>query len=78
MSIDTFTTAALVDQFNAVLAGGKIQDSVEIERETFGFEIYNNQQRHYLLLSADVQQPRALLSPEKLRRGSENGRQPTY
>ncbi|MCI0711986.1 MAG: NFACT family protein [Chloroflexi bacterium] len=69
MSIDTFTTAALVDQFNAVLAGGKIQDTVEIERETFGFEIYNNQERHYLLLSADIQQPRALLSPEKLRRG---------
>lgn len=69
MSIDTFTTAALVDQFNTVLTEGKIQDTVEIERETFGFEIYNNQERHYLLLSADIQQPRALLSPEKLRRG---------
>jgi predicted ribosome quality control (RQC) complex YloA/Tae2 family protein len=69
MSVDSFTTAALVDQFNVVLAGGKIQDTVEIDRETFGFEIYNNQQRHYLLLSGDVQQPRALLSPEKLRRG---------
>ena len=69
MTIDTFITTALADEFNEHLAGGRIQDAVEIDRETFGLEIYANRQRHYLLLSADNQQPRALLAPNKLRRG---------
>ncbi|NDJ86572.1 MAG: fibronectin/fibrinogen-binding protein [Chloroflexi bacterium] len=69
MSIDTFTTAALVDEFNAKLAGGRVQDTVELDRQTFGLEVYANRQRHYLLLSGDNQNPRALIVPEKLRRG---------
>lgn len=69
MSIDTFMTSALADEFNDKLAGGRIQDTVEIDRETFGLEVYANRQRHYLLLSADNNQPRALIAPEKLRRG---------
>lgn len=69
MSIDTFTTSALADEFNEKLAGGRIQDTVELDRETFGFEIYANQRRHYLLLSANNQHPRALIAPDKLRRG---------
>lgn len=72
MSIDSFTTTALVDEFNEVLASGRIQDTVQIEHESFGFEVYNHQERHYLFLSADNQQPRAFLAPEKLRRGVEN------
>lgn len=69
MSIDTFTTAALADELNEHLAGGRIQDTVELDRESFGLEVYANQRRHYLLLCADNQQPRALLVPDKLRRG---------
>ena len=69
MSIDTFTTSALADEFNERLVGGRIQDTVELDRETFGLEIYANQQRQYLLLSANNQQPRAMIAPEKLRRG---------
>lgn len=69
MTIDTFTTMALAKELNQHLVGGRIQDSVEIERDTFGFEIYANQERHYLLLSASQQHPRALITTEKLRRG---------
>lgn len=69
MSIDTFATSALADEFNKRLVGGRIQDTVELDRETFGLEIYANQQRHYLLLSANNQQPRAMIAPDKLRRG---------
>ena len=69
MGIDSFTTTALVDEFNTVLSAGRIQDTVEIDAETFGFEIYANQERHYLLLSADNENPRIFIAPEKLRRG---------
>lgn len=69
MSIDTFTTTALAAELSAKLVGGRVQDSVEIDRESFGFEVYANRERHYLLLSADNQAPRALIAPEKLRRG---------
>lgn len=69
MSIDTFATSALADEFNERLVGGRIQDTVELDRETFGLEIYAHQQRQYLLLSANNQQPRAMTAPDKLRRG---------
>ncbi len=69
MSIDTFTTTALADEFNELLAGGRVQDTVEIDRVTFGLEIYANRQRHHLLVSADSEKPRALITPDKLRRG---------
>lgn len=69
MSIDTFTTTALAAELTDVLVGGRVQDTVELDRESFGFEIYANRKRHYLLLSADNQAPRALIAPEKLRRG---------
>lgn len=69
MTIDTFTTMALANEFNQRLVGGRIQDTVEIERDAFGFEIYSNQERHYLLLNANQQYPRALITSAKLRRG---------
>lgn len=69
MTIDTFGTAALADTFSHHLRGGKVQDTVELDRETFGFEIYANRQRQYLLLSANNQSPRALIAVDKLRRG---------
>lgn len=69
MSIDTFGTTALVDEFTKSLVGGRVQDTVELDRETFGFEIYANRQRQYLLVSASKQEPRALIAADKLRRG---------
>jgi len=69
MYFDAVTIAALASELNARLAGGRIQDTVQIDEESFGLEIYAHRERHYLLLSADQQFPRALLSDEKLRRG---------
>jgi predicted ribosome quality control (RQC) complex YloA/Tae2 family protein len=69
MNFDAVTIMALVDELNQTLTGGRIQDSVQIDEDSFGLEIYNNQQRHYLLFSAHQQYARIHLADEKLRRG---------
>lgn len=69
MTIDTFTTAALTDEFNEFLTGGRVQDTVQLDQDTFGMEIYTNRERRYLLLCTETNSPRALITPEKLRRG---------
>lgn len=69
MNFDAITIMALVDEFNELLAGGRVQDSVQIDDESFGLEIYANRRRHYLLLSAHQQYARVHLAAEKLRRG---------
>lgn len=69
MYFDAVTIRALVDELNARLAGGRVQDSVEIDEATFGMEVYAGQARHYLVLSAHQQHARVHLSSEKLRRG---------
>src|SRR5690606_17387376 len=69
MYFDAVTIAALVSELDARLCGGRIQDSVQIDAESFGLEVYANHERHYLLLSANQQYPRVLLFAEKLRRG---------
>src|SRR5690606_1722034 len=70
MYFDAVTIGALVVELNDKLRGGRIQDSVQIDAESFGLEVYANRERHYLLLSANQQYPRVLLSAEKLRRGA--------
>lgn len=69
MYFDAVTIMALVDGLDAVLVGGRVQDSIEIDPETIGLEIYANHQRHYLVLSAHQQFARVHLASEKLRRG---------
>ncbi len=69
MTIDTFTTTAIADEFNELLVGGRVQDTVQLDHDTFGMEIYTNRERRYLLLCAESTTPRALITPEKLRRG---------
>ncbi|MCD4686418.1 MAG: NFACT family protein, partial [Anaerolineae bacterium] len=69
MNYDAITMMALVDELRSTLVGGRIQDSVQIEDDSFGLEVYANRQRHYMLISADQQYPRVLLAGEKLRRG---------
>jgi predicted ribosome quality control (RQC) complex YloA/Tae2 family protein len=69
MNFDAVTIMALVDELNQTLSGGRIQDSVQIDDDSFGLEVYANQQRHYLLISAHQQYARILLAGEKLRRG---------
>lgn len=72
MNFDAVTIMALVDEMNEQLVGGRIQDSVQVDSESFGLEIYANRQRHYLLLSANQQNARIHLMSEKLRRGVQN------
>ena len=69
MNFDAVTIMALVDELNETLTGGRVQDSVQIDEDSFGLEVYANHQRHYLLLSAHQQFARVHLAGEKLRRG---------
>jgi predicted ribosome quality control (RQC) complex YloA/Tae2 family protein len=69
MYLDVFTLAALVDEFLDVLAGGRIQDVLDVDESGIGFEIYAQHRRRYLYISADPQRPRLHLVGDKLRRG---------
>lgn len=71
MNFDAVTIMALLGELGATLSGGRVQDTLEVDEESIGLEIYANHQRHYLLLSAHQQFARAHLSSEKLRRGVE-------
>ena len=69
MYMDAFTLSALVDEFLDELVGGRIQDVLDLDSHSLGFEVYANRRRHYLLVSADMQTPRVHLVPDRLRRG---------
>lgn len=69
MNFDYFTTAALAAELRKKLVGGRLQDILEIDDLALGLEIYHQQQRHYLYLSADPANARAHLTAGKLRRG---------
>ncbi len=71
MYFDALTTAAIGDELRALLRDGRVQDSVQVDEHSVGLEIYAGHERHYLLLSADPQHPRAHLVAGKLRRGVE-------
>ncbi|HEX3051243.1 MAG TPA: NFACT family protein [Aggregatilineaceae bacterium] len=69
MYFDAVTIMALVDELSERLVGGRIQDTLEVDDETIGMEVYAEHERHYLLLSAHQQYARVHLAGEKLRRG---------
>lgn len=69
MYLDAFTISALVDEFMDILAGGRVQDVIDVDGTGIGLEIYASQRRHYLYMSADQAVPRIHLVDEKLRRG---------
>ncbi|MCY4147384.1 MAG: NFACT RNA binding domain-containing protein [Chloroflexi bacterium] len=71
MSPDTFAISALVDELRARLPGGRVQDVIDVAPMSLGLEVYAQGKRHYLLLCADSQQPRAHLVDSKLRRGAQ-------
>ncbi|MCC7208855.1 MAG: NFACT family protein [Anaerolineae bacterium] len=72
MNFDVFTLAAVTDELNDKLSGGRVQDSLEIGNEAVGLEIYAGHTRHYLLVSAHPQEARLHLAPDRLRRGVEH------
>ncbi len=69
MYLDAFTISALVDELMDQLAGGRIQDVIDVDNTGIGLEIYANRQRHYLYMSADQLMSRVHLVEDKLRRG---------
>ncbi len=69
MNFDAITMMALVDELDATIVGGRVQDTVQIDEHSFGMEIYAHRQRHYVLMGADQHYPRVLLAGDKLRRG---------
>ncbi len=71
MNFDVFTITALVDELNAGLLNGKVQDTLELGEDAIGFEIYASHRRQYLMLSADPTLARVQVLEEKLRRGVE-------
>lgn len=71
MYVDAVTICALIDELGKQLSGGRVQSVVEMGNYTFGFEIYAEHQRQYLVLSADPHLARCHLATEKPRRGVE-------
>lgn len=69
MYVDAVTTAALVDELNEKVVGGRVQNVIEVDDQSIGFEIYANRERHYLLMTVDPDSARCQLVPDKLRRG---------
>ena len=69
MYLDFFTLAALVEELQAQLVGGRIQDVLDVDETGLGLEIYAQRKRHWLYLSADNRVPRLHLLPDRLRRG---------
>ncbi len=67
--MDVFTISALVDEFMDTLVIGRVQDAIDVDNTGLGLEVYANQKRHYLYMSADPSIPRFYLSDEKMRRG---------
>lgn len=70
MSLDTFAISALVDELNATIVGGRVQDIIDVDELSIGLEVYASGKRRYLVLSADATFPRVHLSGAKLRRGA--------
>lgn len=66
---DALTLAAVVDQLQSTLLGGRIQHVVLPSQLSVALEIYAAHQRHHLLLSAHPRFARLHLSATKLSRG---------
>ncbi len=69
MYFDALTTAAVRDELESSLLGGRVQDVVEVDEETIGMEVYAG--RRFYLIANGGHAPRIHLVPDKLRRGVE-------
>jgi predicted ribosome quality control (RQC) complex YloA/Tae2 family protein len=69
MSFDALATAAMVDELQGLLLGGRVQKVLLPDEMSVGFEIYVHRERRYLYASADTREARIQLTAEKLRRG---------
>ncbi len=64
---DAVTLAAVVDELNEKILRGRVQDVVQLDARSFGFEIYAQHQRQYLYLTAHPDDTRVHLVTQKLR-----------
>ncbi|NDJ51865.1 MAG: fibronectin/fibrinogen-binding protein [Chloroflexi bacterium] len=69
MYMDAVTIAALQAELDGQLSSGRVQNVVQLDDLTLGFEIYSRRQRNYLLMTAHPQDARVHLMPDRLRRG---------
>ena len=70
MHFDALTLAAIVDELSDTLVNGRVQQVIAPDEQSIGLEVYSQQSRRYLLLSADPQFSRVHLASHKLRRGA--------
>ncbi len=71
MYVDAVTTAAVADELDRRIVGGRVQAVLQTGHDSMGFEIYAHQERHYLLMTVDPDSARCHLVPDRLRRGTE-------
>ncbi|MEW5718766.1 MAG: NFACT RNA binding domain-containing protein [Chloroflexota bacterium] len=64
---DAVTLAAVADELNEKILRGRVQDVVQLDARSFGFEIYAQHQRQYLYLTAHPDDARVHLVTQKLR-----------
>lgn len=72
MYVDAVTTAAVAAELEEMIVGGRVQAVIQTGTDSLGFEIYAEQQRHYLFMTCDPASARCHLVPDKLRRGAEH------
>ncbi len=70
MHFDALCLACMVDELNATLCPGRVQQVVQTGARSVGLEIYGHGARHALLLDAAADFPMLHVAPGKLRRGS--------
>jgi len=64
---DAVALAAVAEELNEKIWHGRVQEIVELDALTFGFEIYANQKRQYLFSTARPDDARVHLVSQKLR-----------
>src|SRR6266498_4928429 len=71
MYFDALTLAAVAEELQDTILGGRIQRALLPNQHSVALEIYARERRHHLLLSAHPQFTRVHLSAAKLSRGVE-------
>lgn len=66
---DAVTLSAVAAELNEKILLGRVQDVVQLDARSFGFEIYANHVRHYLYATAHPNDARVHLVTQKLRAG---------
>ena len=71
MHFDAITLACLTHEFRETLRFGRVQQVLQVDEQSLGFEIYARRVRHYLLFSTASEAQRTHLCTQKLRRGTD-------